>query len=229
MLAVAVAQRTHAPRARYINCIGAVNPRLERAWEASVEPELLHLCDEHIDLPAIFDLAREGGVDAMFFGAAQVDAGANINLERIDAAPSPQVFLPGPAGSPSMRSWVRRVLIGVPRQSRRNLVPRVDVITSAPSSRNRETVLVTDLAVWRLRDGAFVPTGVAPGVDAQRLSSATGFAFAGEPPGPTPPPTRLELAALQRIDGDGLRYRLLAGSSSPRNSVHTDEKVHHER
>jgi acyl CoA:acetate/3-ketoacid CoA transferase alpha subunit/acyl CoA:acetate/3-ketoacid CoA transferase beta subunit len=211
MLAIGVAQRTHAPNARYINCIGAVNPRLDRAWPTSVEPELLADCADTIDLPDLFELARAGGVDAMFFGAGQIDAAGNINLNRIGPEDAPAVRLPGPAGSPSMRSWVRRVLVAVPRQSARNLVARVDVVTSAPSSRNEQTVLVTDHAVWTLRDGRLAPDGLAPGLEMPRLAAATGFALGGAHPGTIPPPTETELAALREIDREGVRHRLLPG------------------
>ncbi|MGD8818265.1 MAG: CoA-transferase [Acidobacteriota bacterium] len=229
MLAITLAQRTHAPRARYINCIGAVNPRIERAWATSVEPELLHDCGERIGLADIFDRARAGDIDGMFFGAAQVDRGGAINLERIGPQEAPSAWLPGPAGSPSMRSWVRRVLIGVPRQSPRNLVARVDAATSVPSRRNEETVLVTDLALWHLRDGALVPTGLTAGTDSARLSSATGFAVDDARPAVVAPPSDLERASLQHIDAAGLRYRLLARRLSSRSSSRETEKVLHER
>jgi len=227
MLAIGLAQRTHAPSARYINCIGAVNPRLERGWPTSVEPELLHDCEDTLDLPDLFDLARDGGVDAMFFGAAQIDARGNINLSRIGPGESPEVRFPGPAGSPSMRSWVRRVLVGVPRQSARNLVQQVDTVTSAPAPRNEETLLITDLAVWRLGASGFAPRSLTAGIDPQDLSSATGFSFDNPTPGYTAPPTPVELAALQHIDRGGWRYGLLpARPSSRTNNV---EKVLHDR
>ncbi len=217
-LAIELARATHAPAARYINCVGAVNVRRARAVATSVEPELLYHCDDTIDLPEIFDLARDGGVDAMFFGAAQIDARGNINLTRIGPAARPKVRFAGPAGSPSMRSYVRRVLVSVPRQSPRNLVERVDTATSTPGARNQETVLVTDLAIWHLQEGTFVPQSRTPGIDMERLSSHTGFSVTGAAPRPTPPPTEIELGALRRIDPSGLRFRLLAATPSSRST-----------
>ena len=230
MLAIALAQRTHAPTARYINCVGAIDPVIDRVWPASVEPDLLHACAETIDLPGIFDLARDGGVDAMFFGAAQVDRHGNINLDRIGPAHRPKVRFPGPAGSPSMRSWVRRVLIGVPRQSPRNLVATVDVATSVPGERNQETILVTDLAIWHLVGGRFTPHQTAAGIDYERLSSATGFALPDGVPGHAPPPSDLERAALQHIDPADERHRLFgAGRPSSPSKLQQPENVLHER
>ncbi len=229
MLAIALAQRTHAPRARYINCIGAVNPRIDSALPSSVDPKLLVGCEDTIDLPDLFDLARDGGVDSMFFGAGQVDAFGNINLSHIGPAEAPDVRLPGPAGSPSMRSFVRRVLISVPRQSARNLVASVDAATSTPARRNKETVMVTDLATWRLTNDGFAPATLRPGTTPAELSSRTGFAYSAISPTEARPPEEHERAALQDIDPAGRRFRLLPSKTPNRNPRKSPERVLHER
>ena len=164
MLAIELARRTSAPELKYINCIGAVNPRIEKGFHTSVEAELRNHCDDTIELPDLFDLARDGGVDTMFFGAAQIDRQGNINLSRIGPESNPKVRLAGPAGSPSMRSYIRRVLITVPRQLRRNLVECVDIETSGPASCNKETILVTDAAIWQLKDNGFEPASMHEGI-----------------------------------------------------------------
>ena len=229
MLAIAVAQRTHAASARYINCVGAVNPRIDRVFATSVDPDLLADCEDTIDLPAIFDLARSGGVDTMFFGAGQVDGHGNMNLERIGSAAAPTAPLPGPAGSPSMRAFVRRVVIGAPRQSRRNLVDAVDVVTSSPSPRNLETVLVTDAATWQLTAAGFALRSLRAGSSEPELASRTGFTFAHTGAPTTPPPSDPERAALQSIDPHGRRFRLFAPPARSRNPSKSSERVTHER
>ncbi len=214
MLAIELARRTHAPGLTYINCIGAVNPRFDAVLPTSVEADLRKRCDRIIELPDLFDLARNGGVDAMFFGAGQVDGSGNINLSRIGPADDPKVRFAGPAGSPSMRSFVRRVLITVPHQLPRNLVERVDAVTSAPSGRNEETILVTDAAIWHLRSNGLEPASLHAGVTLEDLAARTGFEFGGESLGTTAPPSEAELAALHSIDAAELRYRLLTGKGS---------------
>jgi glutaconate CoA-transferase subunit B len=208
MLAIELARRTHAPRLRYINCVGAVDPRLRTAWPVSVDAELLADCAATIPLPELFDLGVAGRIDTMFFGAAQIDAGGAINLTRIGRRDAKTVKLPGPAGSPSMRSLVRRALITVPRQSRRTFVAEVDVPTSVPSPTNLETVVITDLAIWALEGGALQPRSLHPGVTGARLAEATGFGFAPASFPTTMPPRRAELDALAGLDPDGLRHRL---------------------
>lgn len=229
MLAIGLAQRLHAPRARYINCVGAVNPRLGRCWPTSVEPALLGDCESTLDLPDLFDLARDGGVDAMFFGAAQIDAAGNINLSHIGKAGAPRVRLPGPAGSPSMRSFVRRVLISIPRQSERNLVASVDDVTSAPAPENQETILITDLGRWELYRGRFRPRGLCGHTDFKTLVRRCGFAPGNAVPAAMDPPTELELAALRRLDPDDRRYRLLGVRSKTRRRRDRTKALLHER
>ncbi len=218
MMAITLARATHAPKARYINCVGAVNPRIAQPFFSSVEPRLLEACEETIELPDIFDLARDGGVDAMFFGAAQVDRAGNINLSRVGPAHAPRGLLPGPAGSLSMRSFVRRVLISVPRQSRRNLVEDVDAAASSPSERNEETTLITDLATWRLTDVGFQPQSVRQGVTSPELTARTGYEVTEEGQQRTPPPRPEERAALHQLDPQGERFRLFASRAPSRPS-----------
>jgi len=229
MIAIQLARRTHAPSMRYINCVGAVNPGGRAALATSVDPELLAACETTITLPEIFDLARDGGVDTMFFGAAQIDREARINLSRIGPAQNPKVRLPGPAGSPSMRSYVRRVIVTVPRQTSRTLVRHIDVVTSVASERNQETVLVTDLAVWNLVDGHLEPTSLHAGVGTADLIAHTGFTFDSGPRPHTAEPTAAELDALEHIDPEGTRYRLLGSKPSYQKAPQQPEKHLHER
>ncbi len=209
MLAVAVARATAAPRLTYINCVGAINPRLDRARATSVDASLLDDCEAYVDLPGLFDLARRGGIDAMFFGAAQVDAGGRINLTCVGDYRKPRVKLPGPAGSSSMRTFVPKVILVVPRHDPRTLVRRVDFATAVPSPRNRETWLVSDLALMRLEEGTWRVVSRHAGVDPDRLRSGTGFPLERAGDAITPEPTADEMAALRRLDPDRLRDRMV--------------------
>ncbi|MGH9749684.1 MAG: CoA-transferase [Candidatus Polarisedimenticolia bacterium] len=208
MLAVALARRTHAPRLTYLNCVGAIDPHLDGIRPTSTDVTLLDRCRGRVDLPDLFDRAHRGGIDVMFFGAAQVDREARINLTCIGEYARPRVKLPGPAGSPSMRSFVRRAVIAVPRHSPRSLVERVDFTTAARGARNRETLVITDRAVLRLDgDRLRVETRHA-GTGAAELERLTGFTIDGSGPA-TPEPSPEEMAALRSLDPQGLRARLV--------------------
>jgi glutaconate CoA-transferase, subunit A len=208
MLAVALAKATRAPRATYINCVGAVNPRVDRASFTSVDVRLLDGCESRVALPELFDRARRGAIDVMFFGAAQLDREAKANLSCLGDYARPRVKLPGPAGSSSMRAFVRRAIFFMPRHSTRTLVPRVDFASSTPSPRNLETLVVTDRALLRLEGGGLTLVSRHRGTSIEDLRGATGFPLEGSLEAVTAEPGVEELKALQGLDPDGIRYSL---------------------
>lgn len=209
MLAVAVARATHAPRLTYINCVGAVDPTIEMALPTSVDPRLLDSATSRVLVTDFFDLARRGRIDVMFFGAAQVDSASRLNLSCIGDPQRPKVKLPGPAGSTSIRPFVRKVVVLVPRHVPRVLVERVDFASSVPSAQNRETWVVSDLALLRLEGERLRLVSRHAGVGAASLSERTGFALDGAEGAPeTGEPNAEERAAIARLDPAGLRHRL---------------------
>lgn len=209
MLAVAVARATHAPRLTYINCVGAVDPVVERALPTSVDPALLEGAAARIVVPDFFDLARRGRIDLMYFGAAQVDAAARMNLSCIGDPLHPKIKLPGPAGSTSIRPFVRKVVALLPRHTARALVDRVDFASSVPSAMNRETWVVSDLALLRLEGERLRLVSRHAGVAGATLREKTGFALDAVEAAPeTGEPTVAERAAIGRLDPNGLRHRL---------------------
>jgi len=208
MLAIALARATHAPGLTYINCVGAVNPVIEAASPTSVDPRLLDRCEGRVTLPDMFDLAHQGRIDLMFFGAAQVDAEGRTNSTCIGDYARPRVKLPGPAGSSSMRSFLPKVVIVLPRHSPRSLPGRVDFATSVPSPRNRTTSVLTDLARLDLREGRLGLVSRRKGVTPAEVRAATAFPIDDE--GDTArPPTDEERLALERLDPKEIRHRMI--------------------
>ena len=208
MLAIALARATHAPRLTYLNCVGAVNPEIREAAASSVDPRLLDRCEGRVTLPDLFDLAHQGRIDLMFFGAAQVDSEGRANSTCIGDYARPRVKLPGPAGSSSMRSFLKKAVFVLPRHSPRSLPERADFATSVPSSRNRTTTILTDLARFDLRDGRLAVASRRRRVTHADLRAATGFGIDGE--GDTArPPTDEERRAIERLDPTGIRHRLI--------------------
>ena len=209
MLAVAVARATHAPNLTYINCVGAVDPEVDRTLPTSVDPRLLDSAKARLVVSDFFDMARRGRIDVMFFGAAQVDAASRMNLSCIGDPLRPKVKLPGPAGSTSIRPFVRKVVVLVPRHAPRVLVERVDFASSVPSDRNLETWVVSDLGLLRLEEGRLAVASRHEGTSADHLRSRTGFALDDADAAPTTPePTDAERDAIERLDPAGLRHRL---------------------
>ena len=208
ILAIEVARRTHAPRMTYLACVGSLDPRVSTLRGSSEDLCYLEGRSGEISIPDLFDHARRGRVDLMFFGAAEVDGAGNTNLTAAGSLESPTYKFPGVAGAATLRRWVRRPVLVVGRQSRRNLVPRVQVASTTDP--DRRTRLWTDLASFEVgADGAKLLSRHER-VDEARIGERTGFAFrAAEPVAVTGSPEPEYLEAIRSIDPDGLCERLV--------------------
>ena len=100
------------------------------------------------------------------------------------------------------------VVFVVPRHTPRSLVERVDFATSIASPGNRETAVISDLAVLLLHDGGLRLASRHAGVTAEELIRKTGVPLEVGEAAMTPDPTPQEMSALQRLDPGGIRHRL---------------------
>ncbi len=208
VLAIAVARATHAPRLTYLACVGALDPRVERLHRSSEDLAYLDGRVAEISIPELFDHARRGRLDTVFFGAAEVDAAGRTNLSAIGSLTAPRVKLPGVVGACSLRRWCKRPVLVVPRQGPRNLVRRVAVRSTIDDA--RRTRLLTDLAVFTVgRDGA-VLEGLGTETSHDAIRERTGFEFrdAATVESLHTPPAHA-LAAIHRLDPDNLRADLV--------------------
>lgn len=208
ILAIAVARATHAPRLTYLACVGALNPEIEKLHSCSEDLSYLDGRAGEVTIPDLFDHARRGRVDLMFFGAAEVDAAGDTNLSAAGPLDRPKVKFPGVAGAATLRRWVSRPVIVLGRQSRRNLVPKVQVAsTSDPARRTR---MLTDLGVFELGAAGAALVARHAWTTEEEIAERTGFSFEIPEPLPvTPAPSPEHLRAIRRIDSDGLRDRLV--------------------
>jgi glutaconate CoA-transferase, subunit B len=208
ILAIAVARATHAPRLRYLACVGGLDPEVERLRLSSEDLAYLEGRCGEVTIPDLFDHARRGRVDLMFFGAAEVDAGGDTNLSAAGSLDRPKVKFPGVAGAATLRRWVRRPVLVVGKQSRRNLVPRVQVASTTDPA--RRTRLITDMGVFELgSDGASL-VARHPWAAEESIAGRTGFEYGVARPLPvTPAPDAEYVRAIRSIDADGLRERLV--------------------
>jgi glutaconate CoA-transferase subunit B len=160
----------------------------------------------------LFDLARRGKLDVMFFGPAQVDRRANINLSVIGSFDKPRVRLPGGAAAAFLYRRARRVIMWLMEHSRRTLVDKVDFVTApGPSGKEgpREIVLCTPRAVFRFDhdEGELVLTGLMPQVSLEEAIEAMGFTPRVKESLEEPPQaTQEDLAIIEKVDPRGLRY-----------------------
>jgi len=208
ILAIAVAKATHAPRLTYLACVGALDPEIPKLHACSEDLGYLDGRRGEVTIPDLFDHARRGRVDVMFFGAAEVDGTGDTNLSAAGPLARPKVKFPGVAGAATLRKWIAKPVIVLGRQSRRNLVPKVQV--SSTSDPGRRTRLLTDLGVFELGgEGAALVARHAWAAE-EAIAERTGFSFqTAQPLSVTPAPSPEHVRAIRRIDSDGLRDRLI--------------------
>jgi glutaconate CoA-transferase subunit B len=210
VLAIAVARATHAPNLTYLACVGALNPNVTRLYGSSEDLAYLDGRSAEISIPDLFDHARCGRVDTVFFGAVEVDPEGRTNLSAAGSLAKPTVKFPGVVGACSLRRWCKRPVLVVPRQGRRCLVPRVGVRSTQDDA--RRTRLLTDLAVFSLGEGGAIVEALAKHATIEAVRDRTGFGFElartietlGDPPAHV-------LDAIRRIDRDNLRTDLVGG------------------
>ncbi len=212
VLAIAVAKATHAPNLTYLACVGALNPALKRLYASSEDLRSLEGREAELSLPELFDHARRGRVDTVFFGAAEVDAHGRTNLTAAGSLRAPATKFPGVAGACTLRRWCRHPVLLVPRQSARNLVPKVQVASTRDEA--RVTPLFTDLARFELSSAGATLVALHPGVSLEEVHARTGFSFQRAPTLlRTRAPTEGTLAAIRALDPERLRDALVGGPS----------------
>jgi len=208
ILAIAVAKATHAPRLTYLACVGALDPDIATLHACSEDLSYLDGRAGEVTIPDLFDHARRGRVDLMFFGAAEVDASGDTNLSAAGPLDRPKVKFPGVAGAATLRRWIAKPVIVLGKQSRRNLVAKVQV--SSTSDPHRRTRLLTDLGVFELGAAGAALVARHPWAEEEAIAERTGFQFDTASPLPvTPPPSPEHVRAIRRIDAAGLRDRLI--------------------
>jgi glutaconate CoA-transferase subunit B len=204
MLAVALAKANHAPDLTYFNCVGAVDPHWSNLPPTSVEPDLLP-GEAFIRLEEIWEMANQGRIDLMFFGAYQIDALGRTNLHRLHSG----LKLPGIAGASTMRRKVKRSILFSTRHDRHTFVPEVDSVTTSPRP-GEQALVITPLSLLSLGPSGAGIEGLLPGNTVENVQSSTGFALNGNrTPVAISPPTTREREALERLDPEGLRERFL--------------------
>ncbi len=207
ILAIAVAKATHAPRLTYLACVGAVNPDVRHLHASSEDLAYLEGRRGELSIPDLFDHARRGRIDVIFFGAAEVDAAGCSNMSATGSLARPTVKLPGVAGAAALRRWVNRPVLVVPKQTKRSLVARVQVKSTMDG---RPTPLLTDLGRFQVGGEGASLLSHRPWTTAAQVAERTGFTFAlAKSLSADASPAAATLAAMRALDPDNLRERLV--------------------
>ncbi|WP_066370046.1 CoA-transferase subunit beta [Herbidospora mongoliensis] len=210
-----LARRTIEPGLVLIYESGTLGSKPSRLPLSIGDGELADTADAVVSVPEIFNYWLQAGrIDVGFLGAAQVDRFANVNTTVIDRGPGrPEGRLPGAGGAPEIAASCGKVLL-VLRHSTRNLVGRLDFVTTVghgdgPGSRERlglpgagPVAVITDLGIMRPdpETAELTLTEVHPGVTPEQAVAATGWPLAvAADLRVTDQPTEAELTALRRL------------------------------
>lgn len=196
-----LARATHAPECVLIYESGAIGAKPSRLPLSIGDGELAETADAVVSLPEIFNYWLQGGrIDVGFLGAAQIDPKGNLNSTVIGPYERPTVRLPGAGGAPEIARSSKEVIVIV-RHSLRTFVEKLDFLTSVGE---RTSVVITDLAILRPDPATreLMVSCLHPGVSAQDVRAATGWALRIAPDvAVTPPPKAGELEALRVLSG----------------------------
>ncbi len=154
-----------------------------------------------------FDLIQRGGCDLFFLSGAQIDKHANINLHVIGEYSSPRVRLPGGAGSGMIYYMAKRTILFSNRHTVKNLVDRVDFITTPGSSgpgifrRGHPSLLITPLCAMRYNKDReeLMLESIHPGTGLETVRQSTGWELDGNENVLTTPPSKAELSLLRTV------------------------------
>lgn len=209
ILAIAAARATHAPRLTYLACVGALDPYVSRLYGSSEDLRYLVGRSAEITIPDLFDHARRGRIDTVFFGAAEVDAGGQTNMTADGDLARPRRKFPGVAGAATLRQWVRKPVLVLPRHSRRALVERVQVASTRDA--RRPVRALTGLCALELGPAGARLLACHPWTSVDEVVMHTGFALAvPATPEITAAPDRATLDAIRALDPARLRDGLVS-------------------
>lgn len=204
MIAILLAQKTK--KIKYLNCIGAINPKLKKIPPSSVNISILENKEAFIKLPELWEYALKGKIETMFFSATQIDKYGNLNMTCIGDYKRPKVKLPGPAGSVTLRNLCKNCIVTSLNHNKRVFVEKVDFITN---SSDKPIIIITNLGILKLGKKSRL-VSVHSTSNVKDIIKNTGFKLEMPKKVPvTEKPTKKELRLLREIDPTNTRYSLL--------------------
>lgn len=203
MVAIFLAKKTHAPACRVISVAGVVDPEPAGLPFSTNDPRLCEGACALFSNPDAYDLFARGEVDLVFLGGAQIDPAGRVNMSYIGDPASPKVRLPGGGGGSVIMPQAGRTVIWRTVHDVRTFVPKVDFVTQTGNLWR----VITPMGVFHMREGGLELESVHVGFTPEEVAEQTGFLLnlSGQV-AETPSPTEDELAALNGIDPDGVRY-----------------------
>jgi len=208
LVAITLAQLTHAPGIVPVFEAGAVGPSLSRGLPLSVgDSRTTNKANYLLGLNSAFELTQRGFADIGFIGGAEIDPYGNLNSTMMGAFPdnyqSPKTRLPGSGGASDMACSCEQTIIIMVHEPRRfneklNYVTSPGYLDGSPNARWNAGLagqgpqrVITTKAILGFDDDTRRMKLIAtlPGETVQSIQDATGFkliipddVYAFEPP-----------------------------------------------
>jgi acyl CoA:acetate/3-ketoacid CoA transferase beta subunit len=219
MIAVMLAQRTHAPNLLIIFEAGGIGPQVPVLPISVGDSRTFYRAVAASSMHDVMSASQAGYLDYGFLGAAQIDPYGNLNTTVIGDWHHPKVRLPGSGGANDVGSLCWRTII-VMRQDARRFVAHLDFVTTpgyldGPGARERAGLpagtgpyrVITQLGVYGFdgesRRMTLLRTHPGVTVDDVLANSAFGLLVPDEVP-TTEPPSPQVRRILREIDPTGM-------------------------
>jgi len=120
------------------------------------------------DLQTSFAIIRGGHVDKTVLGALEVDQAGNIANWMV-----PDVMAPGMGGAMDLLVGAKKVIASIQHTDKKGNSKLLPECTLPLSAANAVDMVITELAVFEIRDGKFLLTEYAPGVTVEEILAKT--------------------------------------------------------
>lgn len=192
----------------YVNITGGVDPDWKKPATigSTLSANLYEGGVANYGLDEIFDLACSGRVDISFLSLVQISQKGEINMSYIGGTyDQPKVRLPGGAGSATLTPVTKRTTIWKTTHDKNAFVPKVTYATTAADP-TKQFKVITNLCTFILQNGLLEIESVHPYSSLEEVKANTGWEITQSDVPFTPEPTAEELAAIELVDPNRIRY-----------------------
>ncbi len=220
LVAVMLAQRTHAPGLLIMFEAGGIGPQVPALPISVGDSRTYYKASAASSMHDVMSASQAGYMDYGFLGGAAMDCYGNVNTTVIGDWSRPKVRLPGSGGANDVGSFCWRTISLMRQQCPRTFVKKLDFVTTpgyltGPGAREPAGLpagtgpyrVITQMGVYGFDEATkrLQLLVLHPGVTVQQVQEASDFEIL-IPGGITvsPEPTDEQLRILREIDPHGM-------------------------
>ena len=192
----------------YISITGGVDPDWQKpaVIGSTLSANLYEGAVASFGLDEIFDLACTDRIDISMLSLVQISSRGEINMSFVGGEyDKPKVRLPGGAGSATLTPVTKRTMIWKTKHDLKSFVPEVTFCT-AKADPSKQFKVVTNLCTFVLKNGLLEIESIHPYSSLAEVKDNTGWEITQTAVPFTPSPTEEELALIERVDPNRIRY-----------------------